>query len=124
MASVREYTTAAIVRAQLGEQVHGSFTDTEIDTIISMNEGYIDAILQIGTGGNADFTFSASNAKHLILRKWATALSAADLLMTSSTSFRTIDEAKLAAELAIYMAEECQKYLSGEKDSIKDWVGE
>lgn len=124
MASVLGWTTAAIVRAQLGEQVSTQFSDAEIETIISMNEGYVSTICKIGASGEQDITFDSAKAKHLILRKWVTALTCLDLMMTSSASFTTLDQALLAAEIAAYTAEECQKYLTGEKTDKIDWLNE
>ena len=124
MASVLAWTTSTIVRAQLGEQVSTQFTDAEIDTMISMNEGYVAAICKIGSGGEQDITFNSATPKHLILRKWVTALTCLDLMMTSSPSFQTLDSALLAAEIAAYTAEECQKYLTGEKTDKIDWINE
>ena len=120
-----KYTTAAIVRAQLADRVATEWTDAEIDTVIDMNEGVIDAILKIGAGGNINLTFSATTIKHLILRKLSTSMTCSDLLMTSSVSFLSLDQAKLAAELAVFWYEECLKFLAGPKDtSVIDWIGE
>ena len=118
------YTTAAIVRAQLNDQVSTNYSDADIEEIINSVEGFIDAVLKIGTGGNIDITFDASTKKHRVLRRWANALAGFEVGLGSSASWETLDQLILCLEGLWQIHIDCMKFFSGEKTDKLDWLGE
>ena len=110
------FTTNAIVLAAIDGTKTGLTTD-EIDTIINMNEGFITALFKI----ESDFTFSASNAKHLILRKMVTAMTCIDVV-AASMSWNALGEIEALLDKFVMEYQECLKFM--EKQDLMKFLGE
>lgn len=117
MINMVKYTTAQIVRDQLAGRVASYLTDAMIEQMIETNEGIIDAVTQLES-----ITFAQTTSRHNILRKASTMMTAADVLMSAPVSFQTMDQATMAAELAVYWYENSIKWITGKDSSIRDFV--
>ena len=74
--------------------------------LIDQNEAFIQGLIK-----HTDITFDASKKLHLILRRFAEALTVYDVIMATPMSFRTLEEASLAMDIAAEEVAQCFRLL-------------
>ena len=89
-----EWTTVSLVRSHV--KAGSKLSDAEIEDIIQMCEGELQAYLKQQSG---TFTFAVGTKTHWALRDYVTMRAAMIVIATTPMSFRTPAEAELAMNL-------------------------
>lgn len=105
MASLKEWTTAAIVSQHI--MAGTSLTTAQIEEVISQCESVAAIVLKIPS----TFTFSATNIYHMALRQLVTIMAARLIIASNMQSFNTLDQAGLALDLYEQQFQDLFRYL-------------